>query len=61
MTTSSGLAPNQLLACLPRAELALLTPLLDKVELQAGKSLYASGSHFEYVYFPLSGLVVLHS
>lgn len=56
MTPSSAAPQNQLLACLPR-----LTPLLEKVELPAGKSLYESGAHFHHVYFPLSGLVALHS
>jgi CRP-like cAMP-binding protein len=35
--------------------------LLKEMALPAGKSLYESGSHFDHVYFPLSGLVVLHS
>lgn len=52
---------NQLLACLPLAEWALLKPLLKEMALPAGKSLYESGSHFEQIYFPLSGLVALHS
>lgn len=29
--------------------------------LPAGKSLYESGAYFQHVYFPLSGLVALHS
>jgi len=52
---------NQLLACLPLAEWARLKPLLKEMALPAGKSLYESGSHFDQVYFPLSGLVALHS
>jgi len=52
---------NQLLACLPLAEWARLEPLLKEMALPAGKSLYESGSHFDQVYFPLSGLVALHS
>jgi CRP-like cAMP-binding protein len=50
-----------LLACLPLAEWERLKPLLKEMALPAGKSLYESGSHFDHVYFPLSGLVVLHS
>lgn len=52
---------NQLLACLPLTEWALLKPLLKEMALPAGKSLYESGSHLDQVYFPLSGLVALHS
>ena len=61
MTPSSGPPQNQLLACLPYAELERLTPLLDRVALPAGKCLYESGSLFQHVYFPISGLVALHS
>ncbi len=61
MTPLSGTPQNQLLACLPYAELERLTPLLDRVALPAGKSLYESGAYFQHVYFPLSGLVALHS
>jgi CRP-like cAMP-binding protein len=61
MTASFPAPQNQLLACLPLDELERLTPLLDKVELPAGKSLYESGSHFHHVYFPVNGLVALHS
>ena len=50
-----------MLACLPLAEWARLKPLLKEMALPAGKSLYESGSHFDQVYFPLSGLVALHS
>jgi CRP-like cAMP-binding protein len=52
---------NQLLACLPNVEWSRLEPLLKEMPLPAGKSLYESGSHFDHVYFPLSGLVALHS
>lgn len=52
---------NQLLACLPIAEWARIEPLMKEMALPAGKSLYESGSHFDQVYFPLSGLVALHS
>lgn len=52
---------NQLLACLPDAEWSRLSGFLEKVALPAGKSLYESGANFQHVYFPLSGLVVLHS
>lgn len=61
MTPSPNPQKNQLLACLPHAELERLTPHLAKMELPAGKSLYESGSNFRDVYFPLSGLVALHS
>jgi CRP-like cAMP-binding protein len=52
---------NKLLACLPKVEWVRLEPLLKEMSLPAGKSLYESGSHFDHVYFPLNGLVALHS
>lgn len=61
MSSSIPRSHNHLLACLPDAEWDRLTPLLSPVVLPAGKSLHESGSHFQHVYFPLSGLVALHS
>jgi CRP-like cAMP-binding protein len=61
MNNTRPRSENQLLACLPLAEWDRLAPLLKEMTLPAGKSLYESGSHFDHVYFPLSGLVALHS
>jgi len=61
MIATKPRSENQLLACLPLAEWSRLEPLLKEMALPAGKSLYESGSHFDHVYFPLSGLVALHS
>jgi CRP-like cAMP-binding protein len=61
MNTIKPRSENQLLACLPLAEWGRLAHLLKEVALPAGKSLHESGSHFDHVYFPLSGLVALHS
>jgi CRP-like cAMP-binding protein len=63
MTTSepTALRPrNELLACLPDRDWDRMSPLLEKVELPAGQALMEAGTHFHHVYFPLSGLVVLH-
>jgi len=60
MTDHTSRSNNQLLACLPDAEWARLMPLLMTVELPLGESLHVSGNPFRHVYFPLSGLVVLH-
>jgi CRP-like cAMP-binding protein len=60
MTGHTSRSDNQLLACLPEAEWARLMPLLTTVELPLGESLHVSGNPFRHVYFPLSGLVVLH-
>jgi len=51
---------NRLLACLPEAEWARLKPLICQLELPTGESLHVAGLPIRYVYFPLSGMVVLH-
>lgn len=61
MTDVNLRTQNQLLACLPDADWMRLAPLLKKVDLPAGSPIFESGYHFQYVYFPLSGLVALHS
>lgn len=60
MPTRQLLTRNELLACLPDQDWERLMPLLEKVELLAGTSLIEAGAHFNHVYFPLNGLVVLH-
>lgn len=58
---ASPLRPrNELLSCLPDRDWERLMPLMDKVEMPAGSALIEAGAHFQHVYFPLSGLVVLH-
>lgn len=61
MTDSVARPLNQLLACLPETEWTRLQPFLETVKLPAGQILYESGTHFRHVYFPLSGIVALHS
>jgi CRP-like cAMP-binding protein len=51
---------NQLLACLPEAERERLMRLMCQVQLPAGESLHVAGEPIRHVYFPLSGMVVLH-
>ncbi len=60
MSTPGQRPSNQLLACLPEEEWARLGPLLEKVRLPVGQSLYESGAAFRHVFFPLCGTVALH-
>lgn len=60
MSTLEDRPPNQLLACLPEDVWARLWPLLEKVRLPVGQSLYASGAPFHHVFFPVSGTVALY-
>ena len=50
---------NHLLAALPAAELARLSPYLEAVPLPLGAAIYESGGEQAYVYFPASGIVSL--
>ena len=51
---------NQLLSSLPDAEWPYWHPLLEAVDLPAGKLLYESGSSIHHVYFPLTAVVSLY-
>lgn len=51
---------NQLLSSLPDAEWPYWHPLLEAVDLPAGKLLYESGSSIHHVYFPLAAVVSLY-
>src|ERR1700758_838439 len=48
---------NCLLAALPPADLALLSPHLEKVSLEQDAVVVQSGDRREYVYFPHSGAI----
>jgi CRP-like cAMP-binding protein len=50
---------NQILAALPPADYQRLLPHLELVEMALGHSLYESGGHLQYVYFPIEGIVSL--
>ena len=50
---------NRLLAALPAADLACLSPEMEFVALALGDTLYESGSHLRHVYFPVAGVVSL--
>ena len=50
---------NTVLASLPDADNARLLPQLEQVSLELGKSIYESGSHQGYVYFPTTAIVSL--
>jgi CRP-like cAMP-binding protein len=50
---------NHLLAALPAADLARLSPKMEFAALALGETLYESGSHLRHVYFPVSGVVSL--
>jgi hypothetical protein len=46
---------NRLLAALPPADLALLSPHLQKVSLEQDAVVVRSGDRREHVYFPTAG------
>ena len=50
---------NHLLAALPLADLATLTPYLQLVQLPVGKMLFEPNEHLRFAYFPTSCLVSL--
>jgi CRP-like cAMP-binding protein len=50
---------NHLLAALPAADLARLSPEMEFIALALGETLYESGSQLRHVYFPVSGVVSL--
>jgi CRP-like cAMP-binding protein len=50
---------NRILAALPSADYQRLLPHLELVEMDLGHSLYESGGHLQYVYFPIDGIVSL--
>jgi len=59
MTSRRTPKRNQLLAALPEAELARLSPHLETTSLPLGAVIYESGGAQPYVYFPASGIVSL--
>lgn len=50
---------NHLLAALPPADLARLSPEMEFVALELGETLYESGAHLRHVHFPVCGVVSL--
>src|ERR1700682_973816 len=50
---------NRLLASLPRADLARLTPSLEHIDLPLGQRLHDPGSAQEHFYFPGTSIVSL--
>jgi CRP-like cAMP-binding protein len=50
---------NQLLLAMPKSELQMLQPHLEKVSLSTGQRLYEANETVDYVYFPNSGLTSL--
>jgi CRP-like cAMP-binding protein len=59
---SSIHSPNQnyLLAALPAAEFARLSPHLELVPMPLGEMLYEPGGQMQHAYFPTSSIVSLH-
>ena len=51
---------NYLLAALGDADLARLTPNLERLTLRLGDVLYEAGDRQHYVYFPVSAIVSMH-
>jgi CRP-like cAMP-binding protein len=60
---STILAPtptqNLILAALPAEVYQRLLPQLELVEMPLGHSVYESGGHLQYVYFPVEGIISL--
>ena len=56
----SGPRQNRLLAALPPADLASLSPDLDLVSLKVGELLCGPHGRFHYAYFPTTAIVSLH-
>src|ERR1700689_4961930 len=50
---------NHLLAVLPEAEWARLSPHLTLVDMPLGQVVYESGDHLNHVYFPTTSIVSL--
>jgi hypothetical protein len=59
MPTLNAPKQNHFLAALPPAEYARLLPYLQRIEMDYGRVLCASGSSQEYVYFPTTAIVSL--
>ena len=59
MSPSRKPQENQLLAALPKAELARWLPQLEVVELTLGQVLYEAGTTLSHVYFPTTAIVSL--
>src|SRR5512134_3788080 len=51
---------NYLLAALPAAEFARLSPHLEPILLPLGEMLYEPGSLLQHAYFPTTAIVSLH-
>jgi len=51
---------NLLLAALPAADLALLTPQLELVPMPLGQMLFEPGSQMRHAFFPTTSIVSLH-
>lgn len=61
MNSISQSAPgNLLLRALPRQELVLLEPWIERVSLQAGDNLAVPGQPVTSIFFPEAGIVSLH-
>ena len=60
MSTPHTPNENHLLAALPTAEFARLSPHLELVPMLLGEFLYESGGQLQHVYFPTTAIVSLH-
>jgi CRP-like cAMP-binding protein len=54
-----GPLSNKLLAALPRKDFELLLPHLARLRIEQATVLCETGTEFEHVYFPLSGMISL--
>ncbi len=60
MVFSTLRSKNQLLSSLPAAEWQYWQPLLELIDLPAGRLLYEAGSCISHVFFPLTALMSLY-
>jgi CRP-like cAMP-binding protein len=60
MPSSHNPTQNHLLAALPAAELARLSPYLELVPMLLGDILYEPGGQMQHAYFPTTAIVSLH-
>jgi CRP-like cAMP-binding protein len=59
MPTPHSPTQNHLLAALPAAEFAHLSPYLELIQMPLGAALYESGGQLQHVYFPTTSIVSL--
>jgi CRP-like cAMP-binding protein len=59
LATSDGLLQNELLAVLPKKELARIGPSLEPIALESEQVLWEAGDKRKYIYFPTTAMICL--